>query len=461
MPYSLPFSNPAKLDIIVPDMPPGIDSVSTSLNLVGPGYPNYGGVIASNFLHLLENFASPSAPENAIEGQLWYDTSDANNKILKVRNGLDTSSRWVPASGIYRQSTDPINSASLSLKAGDIWIDTTNQQLKIYGIDAWTLIGPTDIGTTGVSVSEVIDAANAASPPTSIIKYVVEGSVMAIIANKTVTPNVVIDGFTTLVPGINLNISSLINGVASSANALTVQGAVFGGSTFLRKDDLTDPGQVITGNIVFQQSVTETGLGKHGLVLKFESGDFIQLYKEKDVNAAILCNSFPGSKLIFKTTGIQDINLTSTVEISKVKINLNTSTEISGTLSVTDTVTLGTTSTNGAVIVPTSTTCDIGSAENPFRQIYASKIGSESSIIYGQLVSGGAFLPGMIMAWGSAVAPAGWKLCNGAVYNSVDYPTLAELFKTTPTAAQFNVPNFNTSSSTTGLTYIIKTDYAI
>ena len=35
----------------------------------------YGTVIAENFLHLLENFASPTEPRTPVEGQLWYDST--------------------------------------------------------------------------------------------------------------------------------------------------------------------------------------------------------------------------------------------------------------------------------------------------------------------------------------------------------------------------------------------------
>lgn len=457
MPYSLTFSDSSKSNIIVPD---GINTNSTSLDLIGPGYPNYGSKIAGNFLHLLENFASQTAPINPIEGQLWYDTSDVNNKILKVMNGSTSSDRWAPTSGIYRQATDPTNSANLSLKSGDIWIDTTNQQLNIYRDNSWVLIGPsllltTAAGTTGIEIASDIRDANPDTPASSIIKYYVAGDVVAIFSNKTITPSPVITGFTTLTPGINLNNLSSINGVASSANALTVSNDAVAGSSFLRKDDLTDLGQVITGNIVFQQPTTDIllGSGKCGLVIKSDLGNFIQLYK--GVNDGILSNSSPGSKLIFKTKGTYDINLTSTMEISKELIELKSPTTILGSLLVKDVLSLD------KSVVPTSAMCDIGSVQNPFRQIYASKIGSENSIIYGTPVNGGYFLPGMIIAWGGTIAPPGWVLCNGAQYNNADYPVLAGLFNTDPTSAQFNVPNINTSSSTTGLTYIIKTDNAI
>jgi hypothetical protein len=133
MAYTLRFSDSTKTDTItVPSMPPGINTVDTTLSLVGRGYPNYGEKIAENFLHLLENFASSTPPENPIEGQLWYDTSDLSRKVLRVMDGTVTSARWPSANGIYQQGTDPKLAASAGLKEGDIWVDTENNQLNIY-----------------------------------------------------------------------------------------------------------------------------------------------------------------------------------------------------------------------------------------------------------------------------------------------------------------------------------------
>ena len=48
---------------------------STSLQLLGKNFANYGDEIATNFLHLLENFSNDTAPTNPVTGQIWYDTT--------------------------------------------------------------------------------------------------------------------------------------------------------------------------------------------------------------------------------------------------------------------------------------------------------------------------------------------------------------------------------------------------
>jgi hypothetical protein len=65
--YTLNFSDPSKSNTITVTGPIK-NNYDTSLDLVGPGYVNYGETIAQDFLRLLENFASPNAPINPIEG---------------------------------------------------------------------------------------------------------------------------------------------------------------------------------------------------------------------------------------------------------------------------------------------------------------------------------------------------------------------------------------------------------
>ena len=77
MPYTIDYSDSGKSPIVVND---GTVDTSTSLSLIGKNYTNFGEVLNENQLHLLENFASGSAPNNPTEGQLWYDTT--NSKLM-------------------------------------------------------------------------------------------------------------------------------------------------------------------------------------------------------------------------------------------------------------------------------------------------------------------------------------------------------------------------------------------
>ena len=55
---------------VVPD---GVIDTTTSLRLVGKGYPNYAETIAEDLIALLENHASVVAPNNPLPGQLWFN----------------------------------------------------------------------------------------------------------------------------------------------------------------------------------------------------------------------------------------------------------------------------------------------------------------------------------------------------------------------------------------------------
>jgi hypothetical protein len=87
MPYVIRKSNGSIL-LTVSD---GVNDYSTSqvngdtgLNLVGRSYTNYGQLVAENFVHLLENFANDTAPDNPLEGQIWYDTDNSEPKFWRI-----------------------------------------------------------------------------------------------------------------------------------------------------------------------------------------------------------------------------------------------------------------------------------------------------------------------------------------------------------------------------------------
>lgn len=76
--------------VVIPD---GIvDNTATSISLLGKGFNNYGEIVAEDWVHMLENFASGMKPSRPLKGQLWYDTS---NNCLKVNTGTQTDDNWL------------------------------------------------------------------------------------------------------------------------------------------------------------------------------------------------------------------------------------------------------------------------------------------------------------------------------------------------------------------------------
>lgn len=107
-----------------------IDTVNSSLTLIGKNVINYGQYQNTNMVHMLENFANISAPVNPIAGQLWFDKT-AGNLRLSVYNG----STWKSVPNFNYSSTLP------TLNTGDFWWDTTNEVLYIRGASSNISIG--------------------------------------------------------------------------------------------------------------------------------------------------------------------------------------------------------------------------------------------------------------------------------------------------------------------------------
>ena len=426
MSYTLRYSDLTKdSTVTVPDMPPGINTVDTSLSLVGRGYPNYGEKIAENFLHLLENFSGPIPPENPIEGQLWYDTSDVSRKVLRVMDGTATATRWPSANGIYQQLTDPKNTASAGLKDGDIWVDTAAVQVKIYKNGAWTTVGPTIAsGATKTGIEATTSETSLGSTATVVLNYV-DGVIVSVTSNDEFIPQPSIDGFNVIRPGVNIRPSEVskdyrIWGDADRAFNLKISGVNYPGTEFLRKNDYSNRGQVIKGHLVFAQSnagLRDSNSINNGVVVDSGTGsEYVQLAKEN--NNGVLYNSVISGKLIFRTNNSgNDFDVVS-VSSSLVTVSTNTTfsknVTIAGTVSITDTsttsigtlggatvakdlavagsvsvtsvvsantVTLGTASGNGvAIAVNNNGTYDIGTASKQFRNVYASNVYSSVAV---------------------------------------------------------------------------------
>ena len=132
MAYTISYTDAANKGTIV--LEDNTLNTTTSLQIPGRNTTAYGSAIATNFLHLLENFAFNTAPSNGVEGQLWYDNT-AGSESLKVYDGTN----WVSAAGIKKAVAAPDVSAS---QLGDLWVDTDNQQLYLFSGSGWVLIGP-------------------------------------------------------------------------------------------------------------------------------------------------------------------------------------------------------------------------------------------------------------------------------------------------------------------------------
>jgi hypothetical protein len=410
MAYNINKSDENKSPITVPDMPPGINTVDTSLSLVGRNYPNYGQAIAENFLHLLENFASQLQPTNPIEGQLWYDISDSSDKKLKVFDGAT----WYPTNGVHKSAIAPTN-----IKLGDIWVDTEAQLLKIYNGTDWTLVGPSYSSSlrTGSYPAQIEDRTGDLH---DVILMYLNDIVVEIIAKESFTPLAVIDGFSNLVPGVNLSTKTLdsstpkFNGIATIAQSLQQTSPAVenvSANNFIRNDvDQSTTGLLVINNdtgLKIGRTTSTFHLYKNSFEAIFlnayDSGRFVFRIDNGGVRSTIL--TIDGGT---KRVGVNNINPTVDFDVTgagqfsgKLTVNSNDSVnalEVRGRIKAGGITSTGTVVVNsstflngdvtlGGHIFPLTTgTYDIGSVSRPIRKLYAVAVGSTGTAFTGNLV---------------------------------------------------------------------------
>jgi len=208
-------------------------STDTSLTFPGRNITNYGQIIAENFLNLLENFAGSISPNNPVEGQLWYDSQE---NILKIFDNVS----WRAASSIQKSASEPnVDDSNI----GELWVDTTNQQLRLYTGNRWILIGPAESSIDGLRYGPVVETIpDADNQPRSILTLYIADVPVVIVSKDTFTPKIIIEGFSTISSGVNITTSNLgsdiakLFGTATSADSLNIAGISVPAGRFLRSD---------------------------------------------------------------------------------------------------------------------------------------------------------------------------------------------------------------------------------
>ena len=418
MPYTIKYSDTTKNDILVND---NVSNTETSLSFPGRNQRGYGLDVAGNFLHLLENFASPTPPDNPIEGQLWFNST---TKELLVNDGVSSAlSSWKPAGALNKGNILPS-----SANVGDLFVNTTLHQLYLWTGAAWVLVGPA-FGTgikTGSIPATLTDSTNATQ--TVILNYV-NNEVVSIISlgdtantanvNQPFYPNPDILGFTKIYPGVNIRQNSTGTGIANNkywglaekAEALVDGADVVPTTKFLRTDKTntvtsdfivkTDGGLSVGSSNQLKLQVSSSG---SGVIYHSTQDSAIEIKVNDGTTVAKTVIKIDSTK---KAVGInnlapdRDIDVTGTGRFSGV-VELTDTTEASSNIPVnegsTDTGALlvsgGITTkksirsgldialdgtlrfnktTAGSALLPSSTNenLDIGSTTNKFRNIYA------------------------------------------------------------------------------------------
>lgn len=210
MPYSINRYNGTTLTVIED----GTIDNTLDIKLIGKNYAGYGEVQNENYVHLLENFSSTTAPPRPISGQIWYDSA---TKKLKFYD----NSKWRTTGGAEISATAPTG-----LTTGDFWFDTANNQLYSWSGTEFVLIGPQGVagsGTTQMRSRSVKASLVDGGGTYPIIEALVNGVTVYIISaadidytlDNTVNP---ITGFDKIHRGLTLiNTLNVTNGQTSSA----------------------------------------------------------------------------------------------------------------------------------------------------------------------------------------------------------------------------------------------------
>ena len=292
MSYNISYTDPnvpGRTDIVVPDQ--SLETDRTSLTFVGKNFPSYAKFIGENFLHLLENFASETAPTNPTIGQLWYDT-DKSSAPRQPQLRIWDGTTWAEAGGIKKGVSRPAVENSI---LGDLWVDLANQQLYMFTGAAWTLVGPefSEGSKSGLKTEGIIDRDTNTNK--DVLIYYVNDIPVITVSKDQFYPKIAIPGFEIIRQGVTMSTQDFdldgtnnnkYWGTSEQADALVVGNTSVPAANFLRSDVIS------TTN--FTLNVRSGG----GLVV----GPSLEASFTAGQAGTVISNRTPGSTITLRTT---------------------------------------------------------------------------------------------------------------------------------------------------------------
>ena len=335
---------------------------TTSLQLFGKSYSGFGEGLNENLVKLLENAASTAAPTAPLKGELWFDTT---TNQLKVYDGTS----FKPTGGSKSSASQPTKPS-----AGDLWHDTTNEQVSVYTGDSrshqvndkWELVGPAF--TAGQTESGWKIETLASSGGDKVVSSMYAGGTrVAILSKETFTPSASQSGFASIKAGLTLNstLGAVFEGSTTEASSIDVSSTsntsatVIAGGNFLR----ADAADTTTGALTVDADGGVIIGDAQELTISVSSNDvtIAQTSLDKDLSFTINDGGVTKTPLAF-TGASGNISLTGDVTITG---NLNISGEYNSSTSNVSTyddafikVNSGNSEVDAGLIVDTSDTDD-------------------------------------------------------------------------------------------------------
>jgi hypothetical protein len=228
----------------------GINDTSTSLTLIGKNVPNYGQAIAQNFVKLLQNFAGTSAPNGALDGQLYYDT---NVNALRLCQGGEF--RKVLACVSTTNGSTPTSN-----NVGDLWWDTSVDTLKLYNGSSWTSIGPYILASSASALPDRIIASN--NVARDVIKFMIGPTTIMMVSQYSFVPLTPVAGFQIINAGLTFASNAVVpdNIVTGNIQAPVVTSGAITAST-VNAGTIGNSGATLTGTLStgYQNNITTVG----------------------------------------------------------------------------------------------------------------------------------------------------------------------------------------------------------
>jgi hypothetical protein len=299
---------------VVASITDGTVDNTTSVQLFGKSFSGFGEGLNENLVKLLENSASTSQPSAPLKGELWMDTS---TNQLKVYDGTS----FKPTGGAKSQNTEPT-----SPSAGDLWHHSDDDQLYVYTGSAFQLVGP--VYTAGQTLSGWKIETLASSSGNKVVSSMYAGNTrVAILAKEDFTPSVTQSGFAAIKAGITLNstLGAVFDGTNTQASQINVTGTtntsstVIAGGNFVR----ADAADTMTGALTID---TDNGLivgGSQELTVTVSSNDVTVAQTSQDKDLKFTVNDNGTTKTPLTLTGadggidmVGDLTITGNLNIS-------------------------------------------------------------------------------------------------------------------------------------------------